>query len=104
MEYLQNLFTWQIVAIGIVGITLIYTLFIKPKLVVNKSLTTEQLAEIDKIIARGLVYAQNLYASNSEVDVKAITLEYVLAEVRLSKIIPDEYFSFVEVVVNNKIK
>jgi len=101
MDLIQN--NWQIVSFIIVGICLIYTLFIKDKLSANKILTTEQLAEIDQIVARGVVYAQKLYESDSTVNVQKITLEYVLAEVKLSKIVPDEFLNYVEVVVKSKI-
>jgi len=100
---LSILYSWQMVSLLIVAVALIYTLFIKDKLAKNNTLTTEQLAEIDAIIARGVVYAQNLYISDNSVDVKKLTIDYVLSEVKLSKIVPDEYMSFVETIINSKL-
>jgi len=101
MEFLQSFYSWQWIGIGIVFLCFIYTIFLKNKL--SSTLTSNQLTEIDAIIERGITYGKQMYEANNSINVKSITIEYILTEIRNSKIVPDVYMSFVETIVKTKL-
>lgn len=92
----MNLNDAGIIALIILAVTLIYDIAIKPYLIKNRILTTEQLDIIDFACEKAVEYAEQIYKNDPSIDRNALAIDYAFDVVEESGVIPERYIDVIE--------
>ncbi len=98
-----NLYTYQIVAIGIILVCLVYTLFFRKKIVDANVLTPDQIELLDYAVNTGFEMAEKVYDSKTPEERKKAALDYAFGVVKVSKMFDEKYLIFIRTVIEDQL-
>lgn len=98
---MENYF--PLIALGIVILCMVYTIYIKPTIVKENKLTQYQLNYIDSAVNKALAYAEILYKNDPTVNKEKVAIDYAFELVKEAGVIPDQYVNIIKVIIEDKI-
>jgi|688.fasta_scaffold424457_3 hypothetical protein len=92
-----------LVATGLVAISLVWALVLKPYLVDRKILTQEQLDLIDFATEKAIEYAEQVYKNDTSVNRNQLALDYAFEIIRKANIIPESYVVIIKGMIESSV-